>query len=234
MFNSCRPLPEPPLRSPLAAGNLASSPARAPTPRAVGRTPSRASVAGCAEEDSRGRPSVSTTRDRRPEANAPLFVLLSSGVGLRQAGRTLRLDVHAVQKKFRKVARHLRLLNRNLVRELPAGCNLLLDEIESYEQRRITPLTIPVLIDGPSKMVITIDVAPIRRVAQKGSKRRRWLDHFEAKHGKRDDRGHAALRRTFVDCSDCWEPPRKTEHRPEGNVRKDVSGALQTRASRTP
>ena len=136
-------------------------------------------------------------RDRRPETNAPLFVLLSSGVGLRQAGRTLRLDVHAVQTKFRKVARHLRLLNRNLVRELPGGCALQLDEIESYEHRRITPLTIPVLIDGPSKMVITIEVAPIRRVAQKGSARRRWLDRFEEKHGRREDRGHAAVRRTF-------------------------------------
>lgn len=44
-------------------------------------------------------------RNRRPEANAPLFLLVTRGVGLRQAGRNLWLDVHAVQKKFRKLAR---------------------------------------------------------------------------------------------------------------------------------
>lgn len=136
-------------------------------------------------------------RDRRPETNAPLVQMLVSGVGLRQAARNLGLGVHAVQKKFCKLARHVNLLNRNLECGLPAGRTLLLDELESYEHRRITPVTMPVLIDGRSKFVVAVDVAPIRRVAQKGSPRRRRLERFEALHGKRKDRGHAALRRIF-------------------------------------
>lgn len=136
-------------------------------------------------------------RDKRPQVNGPLFQLLTSGVGLRQAGRVLGLDVHAVQKKFRKLARHLRLLNRNLVAGLPAGRTLLIDELESFEHRSISPLTVPVLIDRVSKFVIATDVAPIRRAARAGSRRRRWLERHEARSGRRQDRGNACIRRVF-------------------------------------
>lgn len=136
-------------------------------------------------------------RDRRPHDNALLFQLLTSGVGLRQAGRVLGLDVHAVQKKFRKIARHLRMLNRNLLTGLPAGRTLMIDELESFEQRSIEPLTVPVLIDRNSKFVIATDVAPIRRVAKGGSWRRRWLERHEAKVGRRRDRGNDCVRQVF-------------------------------------
>ena len=136
-------------------------------------------------------------RDKRPDKNVELFKLLTSGVGLRQAGRYLGLDVHAVQKKFRKIARHMRLLNRNLLRGLPGHCVLLLDELESFEHRRIAPLTVPVLIERRSKLVLATDVAPIRRVAKRGSRRQRWLERFEATSGRRRDRGHNCIRRVF-------------------------------------
>ena len=136
-------------------------------------------------------------RDKRPHANAPLFQLLVSGVGLRQSARLLGLDVHAVQRKFRKIARHMRMLNRNLLAALPARRTLMLDEIESFEHRSITPLTAPVLIDRDSKFVIASDVAPIRRVAKAGSWRRRWLERHEARVGRRSDRGNECVRKVF-------------------------------------
>ena len=136
-------------------------------------------------------------RDKQPGKNGTLFQLLASGIGLRQTGRLVGLDVHAVQKKFRKVARHLRLLNRNLLPGLPAGRTYLLDELESFEFSSITPLTIPVLIERTSKFVVAVDVATIRRVAKAGSWRRRWLDRFEAKRGRVQDRGRNCVRRVF-------------------------------------
>jgi hypothetical protein len=136
-------------------------------------------------------------RDKRPELNAPLFGLLASGVGLRQAARVLRMGVGPVQRKFRKIGRHLRMLNRNLLSGLPAHRTLLLDEMESFEHRSITPLTIPVLIDRSSKFVIAVDVAPIRRVARKGSRRQRRLERYEAKAGKRQDHSRNCVRRVF-------------------------------------
>jgi transposase-like protein len=136
-------------------------------------------------------------RDKRPQLNAPLFALLSSGVGLRQAARVLKMAVAPVQRKFRKIARHLRMLNRNLLSGLPGHRTLLLDEMESFEHRSITPLTIPVLIDRSSKFVIALDVAPIRRVAKKGSRRQRRLERYEAKAGKRLDESRNCVRRVF-------------------------------------
>ena len=136
-------------------------------------------------------------RDKRPHVNAPLFQLLTSGVGLRQVGRLLGLDVHAVQRKFRKIARHVRMLNRNLLVGLPADRTLMIDELESFEHRSISPLTVPVLIDRNSKFVVATDVAPIRRVATKGSWRRQWLERHEARSGRRQDRGNDCIRRVF-------------------------------------
>ena len=44
-------------------------------------------------------------RDRRPDCNDRLFELLTSGVGLRQAARVLKISASAAQKKMRKLSR---------------------------------------------------------------------------------------------------------------------------------
>jgi len=125
----------------------------------------------------------------------PLFLLLISGVGLRQCARNLGLSVHAVQKKFRKIGRHQRLLQRNLLQKLPGNRTYLFDELETYEQRAICPLTVPVLIERDSLLVVTLDAAPIRRVSRRGSRRQRWLQQHELRHGRRQDRGRRCVRR---------------------------------------
>jgi len=43
-------------------------------------------------------------QDRRPADNLPLFLLLASGMGLREAGRLLGMDVRAVWQKRQKMA----------------------------------------------------------------------------------------------------------------------------------
>jgi hypothetical protein len=125
-------------------------------------------------------------RDHRPYDNGRLFELLCSGVGLRQAGRLLRMDIRAVQQKFRKQSRHLRRLNRNLA-ALPAERTLVLDESETYEHSSIFPVTVPVLVDRDSKFVVAATAGSIRRVARKGSRRQRWLERTERQHGRRRD-----------------------------------------------
>ena len=59
-------------------------------------------------------------RDHRPELNPTLFMLLASGLGLRQCSRILALSLSCTQLKFRKIARHLRAFNANLRGPLPA------------------------------------------------------------------------------------------------------------------
>ena len=132
-------------------------------------------------------------RDRKPRLNRRVAALLTSGVGLRQTGRLTRLSVHAVQKKFRKIARITADLNRNLLRQLPAGRTFLLDELETFEGLSILPVTVPVLIEKESKLVVATDAAPIRRVRKRGSRRQLWLERHERVHGRREDRSKASV-----------------------------------------
>ena len=66
-------------------------------------------------------------RDRRPELNELLFLLLSSGMGFQQAAYVLKVNQSTTQHKMRKLARTCRLLHRNLCKQLPAGRSYLLE-----------------------------------------------------------------------------------------------------------
>jgi hypothetical protein len=72
---------------------------------------------------------------------------------------------------------------------------LLLDEVESMEGKAICPVTMPVLIDQASMAILAVDVAPIRRMARRGSRRQRWLARHERMHGKREDQGRNCVRK---------------------------------------
>ena len=133
-------------------------------------------------------------RDRRPECNHDLFVMLASGVGLRQAGRNLGLDVRGVQQKMRKMARTCGWLHDNLARHLPSGLCYLLDEEETYEGASIRPLTMPVLIGKETWFVVATAVGSIRRLAPAGTARRRRQDEEERQHGRRPDQSSARVR----------------------------------------
>jgi hypothetical protein len=97
------------------------------------------------------------------------------------------MDARAVQQKFRKQSRHLRRLTRNFTRLAP-GQTYVLDEMETFEQRAISPVTIPVLVERDSKFVVAATAGSIRRGARRGSRRRRWLEQHESVHGRRKDR----------------------------------------------
>lgn len=137
-------------------------------------------------------------RDRRPECNEPLLGFLHSGVGLRQAGRLLKLDVHSVQGKLRKMGRTFRRLHRNLCPKLAGERTYVLDEEETYEGASIRPLTMPVLIDKEHWFVVAMTAGSIRRLAPPGTRRRRKQDCDELARGPRKDRSqrcvHAVLR----------------------------------------
>lgn len=136
-------------------------------------------------------------RDRRPDLNLALLERLVGGATLRHCARSLRADCKTVQRKFRKIARHLRLLDRNLLRRLPPHLVLCLDEQEDFEATRTKPVTIPIVVDQLSKLIVVSDVAPIRRAGSRGSAARRKLDRQEALEGRRQDRGRSCIRRLF-------------------------------------
>ena len=102
-----------------------------------------------------------------------------------------------MQRKFRKIARTCRQLHRNLCRDLPAGRAFLLDEEETFEKASIRPLTMSVIIEKESYLIVATAVGPIRRLAAEGTGRRRRQDRDEARRGRRRDRSRVCVRATM-------------------------------------
>ncbi len=137
-------------------------------------------------------------RDHRPDLNARLFLLLASGIGLRQSARNLSLSLRCCELKFRKIARHLRRLNLNLRSQLPSDSSFQLDELETFEGRRNTrPLSVPVLIERDSRFLVWAESATIRPRGKMTPARRRAVERDEKRFGRRLDRSHGAVRRTL-------------------------------------
>ena len=132
-------------------------------------------------------------RDKLPHHNRLVLDLLVGGMSFRRTSQTLGIHNSTVQRKARKFARCLEHLHQNLMHELPGRRTYLLDEEESYEQKSIRTVTLPILIEKESWFVVATDVEPIRRLAPKGSVRRRRQESEEAKHGKRPDRSRQAV-----------------------------------------
>ncbi|MFY9345884.1 MAG: hypothetical protein WAT39_25555 [Planctomycetota bacterium] len=139
--------------------------------------------------------------DRRPADNVPLFMLLASGVGLRQCGRFLDMDPRAVQQKKSKMARMLALLHSNLCPTLARHDGFVLDEEETYEAASIRPLTMPVLIEKQTWFVVATAVGSIRRLAAVGSARRERQDKDEQRRGPRPDQSSECVRKVLEELA---------------------------------
>ncbi len=146
-------------------------------------------------------------RDHRPDLNARLFQSLASGIGIRQSSRNLRLSIRCTEMKFRKIARHLRRLNLNLRTKLPAGSNLQLDELETYEGRRNgRPLSVPVVIETQTRYIIWAESATIRPRGKMTLSRRLAILEDEARFGPRRDRSRRSVRRTLERAASLLRP----------------------------
>jgi hypothetical protein len=155
-------------------------------------------------------------RDHRPSLNAPLFISIASGVGLRQSARNLGLSLGCTELKFRKIARHLRRLNLSLRTQLPEEGSLHFDEFESYEgQRNTRPLSIPVLIESGSRYIIWAESAPIRPRGKMTEKRLKAIARAEKRHGPRRDLSRRSVARTLERGADV------AENRPVLRLRTD-------------
>ena len=136
--------------------------------------------------------------DNRPHLNAQLFRLLASGIGLRQCGRLLQLTRRCTELKARKVGRHLRQLNLNVLGPLPPGSALMLDELETYEGRRNTrPLTVPVVMESSSWFLLWAESAMIPPSGKMTPLRERLIERDRERFGRRRDLSGTAVRRSL-------------------------------------
>lgn len=137
-------------------------------------------------------------RDHRPETNARLMELLISGVGLRQAGRMLRLSSTAVVEKLRKFGTTCNLLHQNLAAGLADGRTYLLDEEETIIGSKTRPATVVVVMEREHWFICATGAAPIRRLGPAGSRRRHLQDLEEAKDGIRKDESFACVKAALI------------------------------------
>ncbi|MEO0631261.1 MAG: hypothetical protein AAFY46_11130 [Planctomycetota bacterium] len=127
--------------------------------------------------------------------NRTAFLLLCSGLGLRQTARLVQMTPRNLEMKFRKIGRHCRRLNRNLRWQLPERSSLVFDELETYEGRRNTrPLTVPLLIERTSRLMVAQRAAPIRPSGKMTPKRLSAVARDEERFGPRPSRSAAAVR----------------------------------------
>ena len=138
-------------------------------------------------------------RDHRPDLNSMLFLLLASGLGLRQSARVLSLSRTCTALKFRKIARHLGHLNSNLRSPFEQIAKLQFDELETYEGRRNTrPLTLPMLIERDSRFIIDARCAPIRPRGKMSEARLRAISEDEQRFGPRADESREAVTKVLA------------------------------------
>jgi hypothetical protein len=137
---------------------------------------------------------------RKPQLNFPVFLDLVSKVTLRQCARKLECTRRTVERRLDRFGTHLQQLHELECSRLRGklGGPYLLDELETFEQdRRLQPLTVPVLLHGPSLFVVHHEVAPMAARGGLGEAFERKKAEREARHGKRKGQGRAALAACF-------------------------------------
>jgi transposase-like protein len=134
-------------------------------------------------------------RDRKPHLNPPVLKALTGGSWFRKTARDLSLTRNNLEAKARKLFRHARNFNRNMLRRGLIGPRLVdvgkpfgvqFDEYESYETRRNTrPVTIATAIETTSRFMIATIVAPIRPHGRMTKQRKAAIAADEARFGRR-------------------------------------------------
>ncbi len=137
-------------------------------------------------------------RDHRPDLNGKLFHLLVSGIGLRQSARLLEITPRCLELKFRKIARHLLRLQRNLTGDFRGLVRLQMDEMETFEgNRRTRPLTLPIVIHEESMFILDARSAPIRPSGPMPKARKRAIARDAKRFGVRKNESIPCLKRVL-------------------------------------
>jgi len=136
-------------------------------------------------------------RHKKPHINAAFFGLMVSCVGQRQAARQLRVARRTVERRFWWLAGHAAAYHRNRLRGAVLQGPFQLDEMESFEANRFQPVTVPVLIDRTTMLLLATAVGPLRRKGRLSPAQRRQRARHEAKHGRRPAGSAPAVRRVL-------------------------------------
>lgn len=146
-------------------------------------------------------------RDRKPHLNVRVIQELTSGVGYRQTARIVGLTRRNLLNKARKIQRTAQYLDQNLMQRAAdrdraspsrAPLDIQFDEFESYETRRNTrPLSIAVVVERNSRVILGASAAPIRPRGKMTEGRKAVIAREEARFGPRRNRSAVVCRYTL-------------------------------------
>ncbi|HKX46071.1 MAG TPA: hypothetical protein VJP77_05165 [Planctomycetota bacterium] len=141
-------------------------------------------------------------RLRKPWIDTVLLQHFVSKVTLRQSSRLLGVRLPTVARRHRRYGEHCRLLHAALLDRTAARGGLpgrfQLDELETYERdRRLQPVTVPVLVEGRTGFVVAVAAAPLPSRGNLRPRDRARKRALEAVVGKRRSGSRAAVERCF-------------------------------------
>ncbi len=141
-------------------------------------------------------------RLRRPQLCGLIFELLVSKTTLRQIARVVGCKRPTVERRLERFAAHARAFHqRELARTVAAGGlpgTFQLDELETFEtDRRLKPVTVPVLIERRSYFVVDVETAPMGSRGRLTPAKRKKKEAMERLEGKRRSGSREAVKRSF-------------------------------------
>jgi hypothetical protein len=132
--------------------------------------------------------------DNKPWHNAEVLAQLTSGLGLRETARRLGMSRTALQMKARKIGLHCHHLHRNLLKQAQCGPTFMMDEMITFEgDRRLRPLSLAVLIDKGSYLIVDAFAAPRAPHGNRTERTKQRIEQMEAREGPRKDRHKTAV-----------------------------------------
>ncbi|MFQ5382758.1 MAG: hypothetical protein ACE5EF_14225 [Dehalococcoidia bacterium] len=139
-------------------------------------------------------------RLHRPALTRPVLDLLVSKTTHRQTARVLGCDRKTVEHRLRLLGRHCRAFHRRMLARCPGLAGTFqFDELETFEtDRRLMPVTVPVLIERHSYFVVDLKTAPMGARGCRTEALRRKKAEYERKYGKRRNGSREAVRRTLT------------------------------------
>lgn len=137
-----------------------------------------------------------------PRLHLQLFGLFVAKVTHRQAARHLGVSRRVVEHRLRLMGRHAREMHRHFLDQSArrGGVNgvFQLDEMETFEtDRRLQPVTVPVLMERKSYFVLHAETASMAARGRLSKEHRRKKEEREKHFGKRRSGSRKAVQRSL-------------------------------------
>lgn len=134
-------------------------------------------------------------RMRKRRINQVVFRMLSKGVSLRGCAQVLNVQPRTIARRLNRFGQFAEIQMRKQRRKNSVS-KILIDEMESFEHTKLKPLTIPIVVEYKTRMILSLDVG---QIAAKGT----LAELSKKKYGKRVCQRKSVLNKVFLETKEC-------------------------------